>query len=136
LLNNTRFAAADKEFREAHEAFRHGRLEDCIVGCGKALESVLKVIGASRKWAINDNDTANKLIQAAVGAGFLPSYSQAALDHLSGLIGSSTPTVGNKVGGHGAGGAPRAVPRHLASFQLHQTAAVILFLAEQDAHLK
>src|SRR6185312_12668450 len=103
----------------------HDRFEDCIVGCGKALESVLKVIGTSRGWQIKDNDPASRLIQAAIGAGFLPSYSQTALNHLRGLIESSTPTIRNKMGGHGAGGTPRTVPPHLASFQLHQTAAVI-----------
>jgi tetratricopeptide (TPR) repeat protein len=133
LLKDERFEAADKEFREAHEAFRQNRLEDCIVGCCKALESVLKVIGISRGWEIKENDPASKLIQAAVEAGFLPSYSQTALNHLRGLIESSTPTIRNKMGGHGAGETIRTIPRHLASFQLHQTAAVVLFLAEQDA---
>jgi hypothetical protein len=135
LLRNPRFAAADKEYREAHEAFRHGRLEDCIVNCGKALESVLKVIGGARGWKIKDTDPASKLIQAAVEDGFLAQHSEASLNHLKGLIESSTPTLRNKMGGHGAGATPRTIPRHLASFQLHQTAAVILFLAEQDAHL-
>lgn len=119
LLKDDRFDAADKEFREAHEAFRQGRLEDCIVNCGKALESVLKVIGTSRRWPIKDHDPGSRLIQAAVGAGFLASYSQPALNHLSGLIESSTPTIRNKMGGHGAGATPRTVPGHLASFQLH-----------------
>jgi hypothetical protein len=135
LLRNPRFAAADKEYREAHEAFRHGRLEDCIVNCGKALESVLKVIGGARGWKIKDTDPASKLIRAAVEAGFLPQHFEASLNHLQGLIESSTPTVRNKMGGHGAGAKPRTIPAHLAGFQLHQTAAVILFLAEQDSHL-
>lgn len=135
VLKDPRFTAADREFREAHQAFRHGRLEDCIVNCGKALESVLKVIGGARRWPIKDNDPASRLIQAAVDAGFLASYWQAALTHLRGLFESSTPTIRNKLGGHGAGSIPRTIPTHLASFQLHQTAAVILFLAEQDAHL-
>ena len=135
LLSRPQFSAADGEFREAHEAFRHDRLEDCIVNCGKALESVLKVIGTARGWPIKDNDTASRLIQAAVDAGFLAAYSKTALNHLRGLIESSTPTIRNKMGGHGAGAVPRSIPMHLASFQLHQTAAVILFLAEQDAHL-
>ena len=135
LLRNPRFAGADKEYREAHDAFRHGRLEDCIVNCGKALESVLKVIGGARVWKIKDNDPASKLIRAAVEAGFLPQHSETSLNHLHGLIESSTPTVRNKMGGHGAGAKPRTIPTHLAGFQLHQTAAVILFLAEQDAHL-
>ena len=136
LLKDQRFAAVNKEFREAHEAFRHGRLEDCIVNCGKALESVLRVIGTSRNWPTKDSDPASKLIQTAVEAGFLPSYLQASLNHLRSLIESSTPTIRNKMGGHGSGLTPRTVPHHLASFQLHQTAAVIMFLAEQDAQLK
>ena len=136
LLKDQRFAAANKEFREAHEAFRHGRLEDCIVNCGKALESVLKVIDTSRNWPTKGSDPASKLIQTGVEAGFLPSYLQASLNHLRSLIESSTPTIGNKMGGHGSGLTPRTVPHHLASFQLHQTAAVIMFLAEQDAQLK
>ncbi len=55
------------------------------------------------------------------------------MNHLSGLMESSTPTVRNKQGGHGAGTSPREIPNHLAALQLHQTAAVILFLVEQDA---
>jgi hypothetical protein len=135
LLKAPKFAAADKEFREAHEAFRHGRLEECIAKCGNALESVLKVIGHARKWTIKDTDTAKALIQAGIKDGFLAPYLDATLTHLRCLIESSTPTLRNKEGGHGAGLTPRVVPPHLASFQLHQTAAVILFLAEQDAAL-
>jgi hypothetical protein len=135
VLNGPGFEAANSEYRSAHEAYRHGELEDCLVDCGKALESVLKVIGRKRGWKFNDTDPASKLIQAAVEDGFLATYSQTALNHLKGLIESSTPTIRNKMGGHGAGTTPRVVPRHLAAFQLHQTAAVILYLAEQDAAL-
>lgn len=133
LLHDKKFAAAEKEYLEAHEAYRHGRFEDCIVSCGKAFESVFKVIGGERGWQIKETDPASRLIQAAVDAGFLANYSQASLNNLKGLMESSTPTVRNKVGGHGAGAAPRQVPGHLAAFQLHQTAAVIRFLAEQHA---
>ncbi|WP_375460884.1 STM4504/CBY_0614 family protein [uncultured Enterovirga sp.] len=132
LLANPRFQAAEQEYRSAHHAFRHGELEDSLVDCGKAFESVLKVIGTARRWPINDSDPASKLIQAAVNAGFLATYSSASLNHLKGLLESSTPTVRNKQGGHGAGVSPRTVPRELAALQLHQTAAVILFLVELD----
>jgi hypothetical protein len=135
LLAEKRFEAVNIEYRSAHQAYRHGEYEDCLVDCGKAFESVLKVIGGKRGWLFKDNDPASKLIQAAVDAGFLPAFSQAALNHLKGLIESSTPTLRNKMGGHGAGERPREVPQHLAAFQLHQTAAVILFLVEQDATL-
>lgn len=132
LLSDSRFSAAEQEYRAAHEAYRHGKHEECLVNCGKALESVFKVIGGNRAWPIKETDTASVLVKAAVEAGFLAAYSQASLNHLSGLIQSSTPTLRNKMGGHGAGASPRNVPTHLAAFQLHQTAAVILFLVEQD----
>jgi hypothetical protein len=136
LLRDPRFKAAEQEYLQAHEAYRRGEVEDCLVDCGKALESVLKVIGTERGWTIKESDPASKLIQAAVDAGFLASYSQTALNHLRGLLESSTPTLRNKLAGHGAGTAPRNVPLHLASFQLHQTAAVMLYLVEHDVHLK
>jgi hypothetical protein len=135
LLGEPIFGVPDKEYREAHEAYRHSRYEEAIRGCGNALESVLKVIGQKRGWVIGANDPASRLIKAAVDAGFLPPYLQNSLNHLVGLIESSTPTLRNKSGGHGAGATPRNVDGHLAAFQLHQTAAVILFLAEQDKAL-
>jgi len=132
-LGDPKFAAAEREFLAAHEAYRGRRFEDCIVSCGKAFESVLKVIGKHRGWPIKETDPASKLIQAGVDAGFLAHTFRHRLNSLKALMESSTPTIRNKVGGHGAGVTSREVPVHLAAFQLHQTAAVILFLAEQDA---
>jgi hypothetical protein len=134
LLRDPTFASAEKEYLEAHEAYRHGRFEDCIVSCGKAFESVLKVIGAKRGWPIKENDSASKLIQAAVEAKFLATYSQESLTHLRCLMESSTPTIRNKAGGHGAGQAVRDVPSTLQRSSCI-SAAVILFLAKQDAEL-
>jgi AbiJ N-terminal domain 4 len=135
LLRNPRFESANNEYRSAHAAFRHGELEDCLGDCGKALESVLKVIGKKRKWKFKDTDTASKLIQSAVEAGFLAAYLDPSLNHLKGLIETSTPVLRNKMAAHGAGTSPRVIPPHLAAFQLHQTAAVILYLMNQDSAL-
>ena len=60
LIHDSRFASAEQEYLDAHEAYRKGELEDCIVGCGKALESTLKVIGDGRSWPITANDPASK----------------------------------------------------------------------------
>jgi hypothetical protein len=135
LLSDPRFESANSEYRSAHEAYRHGDLEHCLVDCGKALDSVLKIIGRKRGWKFNDTDSASKLIQAAVEDGFLEAFSQTSFNHLKGLIESSTPALRNKMAAHGAGVSPRMIPQHLAAFQLHQTAAVILYLAQQDSAL-
>lgn len=135
LLRDARFETPNREFREAHAAFRMGNNKDCIVGCGRAFESVLKIIGAARNWPISETDTASKLIAAAASQGFLPSFSQTSLNHLKGLLESSVPTIRNKNGGHGAGVAPLEVSEELAAFQLHQTAAVLVFLIEHDQRM-
>lgn len=135
LLNDGRFDAANREYRDAHEAYKLGKLKDSLVGCARAFESVLKIIGTKRGWPIQQTDNANQLIMAAAKAGFLPAYQQNALNHLQGLLTSGVPTVRNKTGGHGDGSVIQEVPVELAAFQLHQTAAVIVFLAERDKAL-
>jgi hypothetical protein len=51
---------------------------------------------------------------------------------LRALLESAVPTVRNQMGEHGAGTTPRAVPKELAAFQLHQAGAAIVFLIEHD----
>lgn len=128
LVSSVEFAAVDEEFREAHARYRDGDYETCLVDCAKAFESCLKVIGAARHWAIQPTDSASKLLNAAFSAGFVPTYLQAEFSALRSLLESGVPSVRNKQGGHGAGTSPRIVPAELAAFQLHQTAAVIVFL--------
>lgn len=130
LTSDPDFAAANAEYLKAHEAFRHADYETCLTECAKAFESVLKIIGAARSWAINENDPAAKLIEAAVKAGFLMSYVAAGFTSLRSMLESGVAPVRNKTAAHGAGTAKRVVPKELASFQLHQTASVIVFLIE------
>lgn len=130
LTNNTDFKAANGEYLRAHEAFRHSDHETCLIECAKAFESVLKVIGTQRKWEIKETDPASKLIASAVKAGFLQPYMSAGFDSLRSMLESGVPVPRNKASGHGAGATPRVIPQELASFQLHQTAAAIIFLIE------
>jgi hypothetical protein len=44
------------------------------------------------------------------------------------ILESGVPTTRNKTAGHGTGATPRNIPRYIAEFQLHQTAAAILLL--------
>jgi hypothetical protein len=135
VLQEKRFATASSEFHAAHQFLRSGDYEQAIVECCKAFESVLKVIGGSRGWNISENDAANKLLAAAYGAQFIPPYLHAEFTALRSLLESGTPTVRNRQAGHGAGAVQRSVPKHLAAFQLHQTAAAVNFLVAQDREL-
>ena len=133
ILADPKYAGAESEYLKAHEAFRHGDNEACLIECGKAFESVLKVIAAERSWAVTANDPAKKLLDAAFAAGFIDKILQAEFTALRSLLESAVPVVRNKLAGHGSGAAPRNVPQHVASFQLHQTGAAILFLAQHHA---
>lgn len=128
LTNDRDFSSANAEYMKAHEAFRHADYEVCLTECAKAFESVLKVIAHSEGWDVQPSDPASKLIQAGVSAGFLKPYTEAGFNALQSLLKSGVPTLRNKASAHGAGAEKRVVPAELAAFQLHQTAAVIVFL--------
>ncbi|WP_143755068.1 STM4504/CBY_0614 family protein [Caulobacter sp. B11] len=122
------FHAVNGEFRAAHAAFRAADYETCITECAKAFESTLKVIGQERGWVISATDPAKKLLDAAYAAGFIPAYLQNEFTGIRTVLESSVPVIRNKSAAHGAGSQPRNVPEHLATFQIQQTAAAILFL--------
>lgn len=134
LLQDRQFASAEREYLAAHAAYRGNDFETCLLECGKAFESVLKVIGTRRGWA-GSSDTASRLIEAAYAADFIPAPMQAEFTALRSLLSGGVPVLRNKMSGHGAGTQTRIIPDHFAAFQLHQTAAVILFLVRQDQSL-
>ena len=130
LTGEDRFASVNNEYMKAHGHFRHGDYEPCLVECAKAFESTLKIIGATLGWDISENDNASKLISAAVKSGFIAPYLDAGFTSLRAMLESGVPVPRNKDAGHGAGVKKRAVPAELAAYQLHQTAATIVFLIE------
>lgn len=132
LLSQSRFATANEECRKAFDEFRAASYADCLVDCCKSFESVLKVIGKARGWEIKETDPASKLISAAFAHKFIPDYMQTQFGALRTMLESSVPTTRNKQGGHGAGNEANQVPEHLAAFQLHQTASILVFLGECD----
>lgn len=131
VLNENRFATANAEFRKAHEEFRNQSYADCITDCGKALESVFKVIAAERRWpGVGDNSTLAKLIEGAVTNDLFPGYMEEQIRGLRSML-QGPGTVRNKDGAHGKGNAPNQASRDLAAYQLHQTAAALIFLADR-----
>jgi len=130
LLADPLYANADDEYRDAHKHYREGDYDDCLVGCGRALETVLKTICKEKNWAYDPAATARPLIQTVIKNGLVRASSEEQLNQLSGLLVTTVPTPRNKEGGHGKG--PDGVPptEKVARYLLHQTAATILLLVE------
>lgn len=130
LLSGDEYITANDEFRQAYQEFNNGNYDDCIHDCCNAFESVLKIILTAKGWAFSANDPAKKLLAVAFDQELIPAYMQAEFTGLRTILESGVPTVRNKDGGHGAGATPRKIPKHIAAFQLHQTAAAIVLLVE------
>ncbi|HVQ07952.1 MAG TPA: hypothetical protein VMS43_05915 [Allosphingosinicella sp.] len=135
LLAEPVFAGPQKEFLDAHGHYRQGDYEQALTECGKAFESVLKIIAQRRGWSISDKATAKTLLDCVFTNGLVPEYLNGEFQALRSLLESGVPTIRNRSGGHGTGSTPRSVPPHLAAFQLHQTAAAIVLLVEADKAL-
>ena len=130
VLRAPHFEAAEAEFRKAHEHYCHRRYGEANAAGLMALESTLKVICNRRGWQFGERDTASPLIDIVFKEGLVPDYLQSQFSALRSVLKSGVPTIRNRAGGHGDGVKRREVPRHLASYTLHLTAAAILFLAE------
>jgi hypothetical protein len=135
LLQDSRYAAANTEFMEAHRLYRSMDYEKALAECCKAFESVMKVIIQKRGWTVAANATAKPLLDALFDNGLVPEYAHGGLGSLRALLEGSIPTIRNRSAGHGAGTAPRRVSQPLAAYQLHQTAAAILFLIQAEKGL-
>jgi hypothetical protein len=136
LLRDTEYSGANAEYLRAFEHYRHGRFEECLADCLKAFESAMKAICERRRWTYEQTDTAKKLLDILFSKGLIQPYAQSEFTAVRSALESGVPTVRNKEGGHGRGVQPRSVPRHLAEFLLHLTAANILFLANAEAALR
>ena len=134
LLHQDHFSGAQEEFLKAHEYYRSGENKDALISCSKAFESVMKVICTKRGWNYDENSTANELIQICFHNKLVPKFWQSHFSALRSLLESSIPTARNKLGAHGQGAAPIAVPDYLVAYMIHMTASTIVFLAESEKH--
>jgi hypothetical protein len=135
LLRAPEYAAVEQEFMEAHRLYREGDYEKALTECCKAFESTLKVITTKRGWTVAPPGTSKPLLDAVFNNGLVPEYTQGEFKSLRAVLESGIPTVRNKASGHGAGTAPRVVSQELAAFQIHQTAAAILYLVQAEQNL-
>lgn len=135
LLNHPDLSGANQEFLAAHEHYRNGRYKEAINECLKAFESVMKVICARRRWTVETNATAKRLIDVCFTNQLIPDYLQSEFASLRSALESGIPTVRNRTSGHGQGQAPTPVPAFVAGYILHLTAATVVFLVDAEGSL-
>ena len=123
LLVNKKFEAANGEFLEAFDDYRKSDFDDCLTKCCSALESVMKVICAEKKWPFSPKDTAGPLLKTVIENSGLPSFFEQPILLIA--------TLRNRLSkSHGAGTDARDVPEHLARYALHATASAIVLLVD------
>lgn len=121
LLNSNAFKHANAEFLKALEDHRKGDYLDCLVKCGSAFESVMKVLCDKRGIAYKQTDTASPLIKALMSKSQLDSFWEQPLTLIA--------TVRNRLSSaHGAGTQAKVVPQHVATYTVNATASAILLL--------
>lgn len=133
FLHQPIFKGPNEEYLRAHEHFRHGEHEECISDCLKALESTLKVICSEMGWDITGCDTAKRLLDICWNNHLLPDFLASQFTSVRNVLESGTPTVRNKVSGHGRGKETRKVPAYFSSYLLHLTGTSILLLGNAFA---
>lgn len=133
LLSGVKYKTVNEEFRKAHSEYRHGDYEDSIHDCCNAFESMMKIIAAEQGWTeITDKSTVSGLVKAIFDHNFIPAYMAQEFTGLRTILEGGINTVRNKAGGHGQGANPRNIEKHVAEFQLNQTASVLKLLAEYN----
>lgn len=130
LLAGDGYAGAQEEFLRGHKHYRKGNLKEAMNAWATAFESVMRRICDERGWKY-DGATARTLIGVCLDHDLIPAFWQDHFTSLRNLL--QVGVARNKLSAHGQGAEPVEVPRHLAAFVLHMTAAAILFLAEAEA---
>lgn len=127
LLKINLFEKACKDFLNARTNFTSGDYSGTIFECNNAMESALiKITGLKKAEQF-------KLKNMLMKSGVVPDYFQGFLEHFEGLLQSSF-TIANQSARHGKKDLPSGtnrVDRALASFVLHLTGSLLVFLIER-----
>ncbi len=66
VLARKEFSTANNEFMEAFDDYKKSDFDDCLLKCGKAFESVMKIICTTKKWVFDPKDTAAPLLKIII----------------------------------------------------------------------
>jgi hypothetical protein len=125
ILSGPDYGTANLEFRDALEEYRKGHYGDCLVKCGSAFESVLKVLCTQNGWTFNaTTSTAAPLIKTVLANTKLDSFFEQPLTLIA--------TLRNRLStAHGGGTATRSVEPHIAQYAITSTAAALVLLVRE-----
>lgn len=124
LLQQPHFLNANKEYLAALEDYRKGNLNDCIVKCCSAFESVLKVICERKRWSYKQTDAASTLVKTVLSNTALDSYFESLFLIIA--------TLRNRLSSaHGAGTIAKQPSRQVAQYALNTTASAIVLLVQE-----
>lgn len=133
LLSRRAYSGAQEEFLKGLEHYRRGNMKESMNECHKAFESVMKTICQRRRWPVKPSAGASDLISICFKKQLVPSIWQEQFSSLRKVLETGTAPARNQMAAHGQGPEKMEVPRHLAAYVIHMTAAAILFLAEAEA---
>lgn len=123
LLADKRFATPNQEFMDTLDHYKAGNNWECVTGCCKSFESVMKIVCQAKNWPFNQNDTAAPLLKTIITQGQLPTFFEQPLLLIA--------TMRNRSGAHGGGAKPvDPIPDYLARYCVNATASAILMLVE------
>jgi predicted nucleic-acid-binding protein len=126
LLSEKHFYTANREFLESLDDYRKGDFGDCLVKCGSAFESTLKIICDQRGWVYSPTDTVAPLLKTVLNHSGLDSFFEQPIVLIA--------TMRNRLSkAHGAGVSQRDVTRAQAEFAINITGAAILLVVKECA---
>jgi hypothetical protein len=125
LLQDNRFLNANEEFLLALEDYKKNDYRDCVVKCGSALESVMKIICNEKNISYSeDKDTASVLIKKILQYSNLDNFWEQPIILIA--------TIRNRLSSaHGKGTKEKSVPEHIAKYTINATASIILLLCDE-----
>ncbi|MBL7074170.1 hypothetical protein ISS37_02885 [candidate division KSB1 bacterium] len=127
LLENNYFEKACRDFLNARNKFTAGDYSGTIMEANNAIESTLK------KVLYKDRGEQGNLKKWLMKSGIIPDYFQGFCDHFKGLLQAAF-TIANESSRHGKKEIPdkkNEVDRAVASFFLHLTGSLIVFIMER-----
>lgn len=127
LLRSNYFEKACRDFLNARNNFTSGDFPGTIVECNNSIESALKKL-----LNVNKGEQ-NKLKNLLMKSGLIPDYFQGFSEHFEGLLQSAF-TIANQSARHGSKEVPSGknkIDGALASFVLHLTGSLLVFLIER-----